>query len=55
MTCKAGKPRSQGKGDARRDNLAQFSKNLTHVKFDSNKSTGTIKLAKANRVVFSYK
>jgi len=48
------KPRSQGKGDGRRDNFKAFSDNLASIKPRDNPLTGKLFLKKANRTVVKY-
>jgi hypothetical protein len=47
------KPRAQGKGDGRRDNLEAFQKNFPKLK--ANEPRGRVFIKKANRTVLTYR
>lgn len=47
------KPRSQGKGDGRRDDFKAFQDNFPKLK--PGKTTGKVFVKKANRTVLTYK
>jgi hypothetical protein len=48
------KPRSQGKGDGRRDNFKAFSEGIDSIQRRDNPLTGKVFLKKANRTVVKY-
>ncbi len=48
------KPRSQGKGDGRRDNFKAFSAGIEAIQKRDNPLTGKLFLKKANRTIVKY-
>jgi hypothetical protein len=48
------RPRSQGKGDGRRDNFKAFAANLDQIQKRDNPLTGKLFLRKNNRTVVKY-
>jgi hypothetical protein len=48
------KPRSQGKGDGRRDNFKAFSEGIAAIQRRDNPLTGKVFLKKNNRTVVKY-
>lgn len=49
------KPRSQGKGDGRRDNFKAFQDSYENIKRRDNPLTGKLFLKKNNRTIVTYK
>jgi hypothetical protein len=48
------KPRTQGKGDGRRDNFKAFAEGIENIKRRDNPLTGKVFLRKHNRTVVKY-